>query len=382
MRLLTLVLVALALAVPFIRPWLILTNSAAAPWSDFDIFHASALATLAGDAVKAYDESWFRAFEVRTYGKDFMGSWSYPPPYDLVIAPFGLLSRGWALLIFMQLTLVAYLLTLRRVAGPWWTLALLLLLPVIMMVVFFGQNGLLTGALIGLACVGLAERKAWAGVPLGLMIIKPHLAIGMALYVVLSRDWRTFWTAGGVVAASMVVATLVLGTAVWPAFVQAAGAAGERLSSGYYPFFRLISAYAAARSWGASPDASMAAQLLSALLVFAIIFLAQRRLSPRHALGMTAIAGLLISPYAYDYDLPVAGMALALLLPDLARLGRPVELALVYALFLGASVHGTLMLPRYGLEPLVSIAAPMLFAVLALLWRILRRDGQAEASPA
>jgi len=379
--LLTWFLLALLLAWLMVRPVAMLTRPASALYSDFDFFYAGAKATLAGDASSAYNETWFRNFQKRNYGIDLQGPWTYPPPFNLVVAPFGLVNRGWAFLLFMQGSLLAYLLALRRIAGPWLTPVLALLLPMIMMVIFFGQNGLLTGALVGFTCVGLSERKRWAGVPLGLMVIKPHLAIGFAIYVVASRDWRTFLTAGAVVGLAAAVTTLILGTSVWPAFLSATGFAGQKLSSGYFPFYRMVSAYAAARIVSIPPGLAAIAQLVSATLAIGLIIVAQRRLPVRQALGITTIASLLISPYAFDYDLPMVGIGLALLTPDLSRMGRPIELAGLYALFLGAAVYG-LLAWTYKPQPLMSFAFFELAAVLAITWIILGRDGQAEAAPA
>jgi hypothetical protein len=376
------VLFVLLFAITLIRPYLILTNPAQAPFGDFDIVHACALATVSGFGDRVYDEAWFGAFQAKAYGFDFDIGWTYPPLNCLLLAPFGLLDRGWALLLFSQASLFGFLLVLRRLTGAWFAMACLLLLPVMMMEVFYGQNGLLTGALIGLTCAGLIERKAWAGISLGAMIIKPHLAIGLALYVVVSRDWRSFWTAAAVVVGSIVVATLALGITIWPAFFAATGASTAKLSTDYFPLYRMVSAFTAARTLGAGTGFAWAAQLASAGLAIAAIVAAQRRLPVRQALGITAFASLLISPYAFDYDLAAAGVGLAILVPDLVRRGSKFELLAIYALYLAATAYGNFAKPPAGDPQPVSMAAFALVAVLALVWRVLNRDGQAEPVPA
>ena len=71
--------------------------------------------------------------------------------------------------------------------------------------------------------------------------------------------------------------------------------------------------------------------------LLASVVLASRQLSPRQALGITAIATLLISPYEYDYDLLTLGIGLGFLLPDLVNLGTDRERLALYAssLFIG-----------------------------------------------
>ncbi len=374
------VLVALLLLVPFIRPVAILLADGPGPLSDFDMFHASARAIIAGDAVRLYDESWYRGLQQQLFGFDMGGIWTYPPPYDALIAPLGLLPRPAAMLLFTAGTLIAYLLVLRRLAGAWAGLALLLLTPLLLSVVILGQNGLLTGALTGLAAIGLVERRRWAGVPLGLMVIKPHLAAGMALNVLVARDWRTVATAALTVALALAAATLALGTAIWPAFLTGVAHTSGRLAGDGFPLFRMVSVYAAARTLGVSPAAATMVQAVMAVLAIAAIVVAQRRLPQREALGIACLAGLMISPYAFDYDLPVAGIGLVLLLPALASLGKLAELALAYAAFLLAVSWGSIVPHGPGLSPLAAggLAMPVLLALVGrILWR-----GQTEAIPA
>jgi hypothetical protein len=374
------VLLALLLLVPFIRPVAILLADGPGPLSDFDMFHASARAIIAGDAVRLYDESWYRGLQQQLFGFDMGGIWTYPPPYDALIAPLGLLPRPAAMLLFTAGTLIAYLLVLRRLAGAWAGPALLLLTPLLLSVVILGQNGLLTGALTGLAALGLVEQRRWAGVPLGLMVIKPHLAAGMALNVLVARDGRTVATAALTVALALAAATLALGTAIWPAFLAGVAHTSERLAGDGFPLFRMVSVYAAARTLGASPAAATAVQAVTAVVAIAAIVMAQRRLPQREALGIACIAGLMISPYVFDYDLPVAGIGLVLLLPALASRGKPAELALAYAAFLLAVSWGSTVNHGPGLSPLAAggLAMPVLLALIVrILWR-----GQTKATPA
>jgi hypothetical protein len=70
-------------------------------------------------------------------------------------------------------------------------------------------------------------------------------------------------------------------------------------------------------------------QATVAIVVLAIICLvAYRGIPARQSLGITAIASLLVSPYAYDYDLPILGVGLALLLPDILRGSRREQAAI------------------------------------------------------
>jgi hypothetical protein len=371
-RALVFALLLLVLAVPFIRPVAILFADGPGPLSDFDLFYGSARAIVAGDAARLYDEAWFNAWQQRLFGGGIGGIWTYPPPYVALIAPLALVPRPLAMLLFTMGTLVAYLLVVRRLAGAWLGLTLLLLTPLLMSVVILGQNGLLTGTLTGLAVIGLTEQRRWAGVPLGLMIIKPHLAAGLAVNRLVARDGATVLTAALTVALAAAAATLALGSGIWPAFLAAVAHTSARLAGDGFPLYRMVSVYTAARTLGAAPAVATAAQGVMAVLALAAIVVAQRRLPLRQGLGIACLAGLMISPYAFDYDLPVAGIGLVLLLPALARHGRLAELLLAYAAFLLAACWGSTVNHGPGLSPLAAggLAMPVLLALVSrILWR-------------
>ena len=71
----------------------------------------------------------------------------------------------------------------------------------------------------------------------------------------------------------------------------------------------------------------MIGQVIVAIVALVLVVIASYRFSVQQALGLTAIASLLVSPYAYDYDLPIMGVGLALLLPDIVRFGSASERA-------------------------------------------------------
>ncbi|WP_354096927.1 glycosyltransferase family 87 protein [Bradyrhizobium sp. RT10b] len=103
--------------------------------------------------------------------------WTYPPQFDLLVAPFALLPAGVAYLLFVTATLTIYLLTLRAIAGKNFAQIMVVMFPALAITVGCGQNGFLTGALIGLVCLNVERRQVLAGLALDAMVIKPHLAL-------------------------------------------------------------------------------------------------------------------------------------------------------------------------------------------------------------
>ncbi len=353
--------------------------------ADFDAFHIVAQRVWRGDLDQVYHFEALVKMQMEAAGgaTSFM-PWTYPPQFDLLLAPFAFLPVGIGYLVFTALTLALYLPTLRAIAGNNFAHVLVVLFPALAITIGCGQNGFLTGALIGLVCLNLERRQWLAGLALGAMVIKPHLAIAAGLYLLVTRRWTALATAATVVLASSAVCTLIFGPQIWTAMLGSVRESTSYLEQGFYPLFRMISAYAALYMAGAPATAAFWGQAIIACLALGAVLLAVvRATSPAFALGVTAMVSVMISPYAYDYDLPMLGIGLALMLPDLIRMASARERGVMYALILLAGAYGLLQSARlaaqYGqkVNPdghvTPAIAGLALMALLALLLRILAR---------
>jgi Glycosyltransferase family 87 len=356
---------------------------------DFEGFYLAGQLVWRGAVDQAYHFATMFKLQQSLSSSETFQPWTYPPPFDLVVAPLALMPLGVSYSAFMIATFAAYVATVRRVAAENVVPVLMLLAPIIIVTIGCGQNGFLTATLIGLTCLGLQAGRSWAGLPLGLMIIKPHLAVGFAVYVLVNRRWGTVFVAAATVAIASLLATVLLGPSVWSAFLDGAKEARVFLDRGFYPFFRMVSVYAVVRTLGFSALVANTAQILVAIAALGLVVLASRQFSTRQALGVTAIATLLISPYEYDYDLMSLGIALAFLLPDLVNFGTNRERLVLYAscVFIGIfSLAQTIISsqsdPNRTLGEdahLLSLGGVALIAILALMWRILLRSHEKRA---
>jgi hypothetical protein len=359
------------------------------PWQhrvivDFDAFHIAAQRVWLGDIDQAYQfEKLAQMQRDASNGAFKFMPWTYPPQFDLLIAPFAFLPVGTAYFLFTAGTLGFYLVTLRFIAGSYFALVLLVLLPALVITIASGQNGFLTGGLIGLVCLTVHRRQVLAGLALGMMVIKPHLAIAVAVYSLLKRRWIAALTAATMLLATSALSTILLGPQIWAAFFGSMQESGVYLERGFYPFFRMISPYATLRMAGVPSWTAFLGQAVVAILSITVIVVAIYRGFPlRWSLGLTAIVSVLISPYAYDYDLPILGVGLAFLLPDLVRLASERERATMYGLILLTGFYGLLQSFRLQLQhgPSVdehwvpSIGGIAVVVLLGLIFRILLRN--------
>ena len=193
-------------------------------------------------------------------------------------------------------------------------------MPSIFINIGCGQNGLLTGSLIGAFVLLFMKRSRLSGIPLGLMVIKPHLAAGIGLYVLFKKDWRTAFAAISTASLMMAISTWTFGVARWSDFLDGVHEAGIGLENGIYPLFRMTSAYAAIYTLSGNAHWAMLGQAVSiGVGLILLLFVIRKRLPQRNALGLVCLSSGLWSPYFYDYDLPVLGIGVALLLPAILQ---------------------------------------------------------------
>ncbi|MGL4497143.1 MAG: glycosyltransferase family 87 protein, partial [Beijerinckiaceae bacterium] len=304
--------------------------------SDFSLFYRTSGLFAGGDWLTPYYAEAFRALQHRWFGDGVFFPWTYPPPFALLIAPLNAMPPTWAYALFLGVPLALLLFLLHRLEPGHYVLTLLLIFPSLAINLSAGQNGFITASLIAAWAVLAIGNRAWAGWPLGLMIIKPHLAVTAGLWTLWRGGWRmSLWAA---IAASglCMIALLVMGPAVWPAFVQAAKDASHFLHGDNYQLNRMISAYATFRGLGAGGNLAMIMHALCALIILGLNATLLNPGTPqRAAIGFAALSAVAISPYAYDYDLPVVAVGMAILLPALLRHATRLEW---YALLPGISL--------------------------------------------
>lgn len=350
-----------------------------AGFGSFDLMRMVGGLGLTGHAAEAYDAARLGAAEAAAGGTAQL--WAFPPIFGAFAAALALLPAWIGFALFVGLPMILFL-------GLVWQLSegrpapvLIAVAPALLMAVLSGQGGVMAAVLVGLAAAAMLRGWALAGVPLGLLAAEPHLGLGLALLAVLRRDWWVLKLAVTVALAAAVVSTWVLGPQIWNAF-----SAGLTAAAGYLPLSRLISAYALTRGAGVAPGVALAVQGGVALVALALLMRAARR-GPglRSGLGFALLAGLLVTPVGLAQDLPVLGIALAVLWPELApRMARVEALGLGGLAFLACGAGLARMLAvgdaarietmvRAGQLPLIEAPALLLLLLWATL--ILRRKG-------
>jgi hypothetical protein len=284
--------------------------------TDFNAFYLAGKLALERKLAVAYDFQQMNQAQLDFYGIEGFLPWSYPPPFDLIVALLAIPPIGVASFLFSGFSLLSYLHLLDQVAGGSRRLIRFILLPTLLLNLTVGQNGLLTGMLLCSFCGLTLKRSPWAGIPLGLMIIKPHLAVGFVLFLLLARNGPTLRLAALTAGCFAGVSTWLLGPDVWFEFAHGIRESASFLKAGVYPLFRMTSFFANIYTLTDNLALSQAIQAISIALATVWIFLIYwLKLSAREQLGMVALTSPFFSPYFYDYDLPIIGIGIALLYP-------------------------------------------------------------------
>ena len=294
--------------------------------------------------------------------------WPYPPPTLMLAAPLAHLPLGWSFLFYTVATLLL-LWSMLRLAGLERPLcASVLLSPAIADNILIGQNGALTAALLVGGLSLLQRRPLLAGALLGMLILKPQLALLVPICLVAGAHWRAAMTALAVGAAIVGLSWACFGPQAWTDYatiarpaIQAYFEAPWDSASAQHIF---ASAFMAGRSLGATLTVAYAIQCLVTAACAVVTFLAWRRpgAEPRLRVALTLALACLASPWIHSYDMT----ALAVAIVTLSRTDRALSR---FALALAWCWPALLML--------VAIPVSLLFcstaAVAALAWHADRR---------
>lgn len=293
--------------------------------ADFTAFWTAARFAWEGSPLLAYrPEPMLAAQSALFPGHDFgyLGFY-YPPTFLLAVMPFGALPREAAALVFLGLTLLAYVLALRPLMSRGSaSVAALLAFPAVLVVLDYGQNGLLSAALLGAGVALLDRRPVLAGVMFGVLAYKPQLGPLIPLALAAAGRWRAFAAAAGTAMSCAALATLAFGPAIWEAFLDNMAWPRAQMEQGLVDLGRMASVFAWLRSAGASLAAAYVAQALAALAAAICVLRVSRRAPGGRAEGAALVAAIpFVMPYFYEYDAVILAIPMAWLLSEGLRTG-------------------------------------------------------------
>jgi hypothetical protein len=292
------------------------------PGEDWLVFHTAARAYLDGDPGLIRDGARFTTVLNERFA-DWLGDpltlhpWVYPPSFLLLLLPFGLVPAGAALALFLAVTFGGLLCAARGLACDPQQRRLyeftVLFCPAVASTVFTGQNAFLTAALL-LGGLTVAERRPWlGGALLGLVTLKPQLALMVPVALLGARDWRALAGAAAAAGVLALASLAVFGAEAWHDWLGLATGSSE-LYAGWLAAGRLkgVSVFACATLLGASPAVANLAQAAAVMVAVAAVFRVFQQGARRELKIAAALAGtILAAPHGSMQDGLLLGLAAA-----------------------------------------------------------------------
>ncbi len=282
---------------------------------DFVVFWSAARLALHQDIAAVYDWAALAQAEIDLTGLPVARPFVYPPTFLLTLAPFAALPYVPAFFAWISLTFAAYLAAIYAIVPHRLAVLLAAASPVSLWNLIGGQNGFLSAALIGGALALMETRPIVAGVLLGSLAYKPHLALLFPLVLVLTGNWRVIASAAATAVMLAGACGLAFGPESWGVFFRAIPTIVDLESNeNFFTWPHVQSAYGLARWLGAGQDgagAIHAAIALGAAAIVCWIWLRPGAYSVKAAALSTGT--LLMTPYLLMYDLAVIAVPVAFL---------------------------------------------------------------------
>lgn len=350
------------------RVWFIDASGHPIP-RDFVAFWTAGRQVLSGAALAAYDPGLEHAAEAATIGHHLGNAlgWWYPPLFLFVAAALASLPYVVAFLGWTISTLLLHAAVVRRITGARIGFVAALAAPWVLPVIWVGQNGFFTAAILGAILLNLERRPMLSGILLGLLSYKPQLGVLFPLALAAGGYWRAFGWAALATIGWNVLALAAFGASTFVAFVHAMSfAANLHFVNNPEEWSFLQSPYGFVRTLGGSGQVAWSIQALVSLSAALAVVLSWRAAIPFALKAALICAGMTLAiPHIFVVDFPVLTIALAFVYRDGAF--DRVELWLLTAS--AVCVFGFFLFPPLPLFASIAIAGITVRRVLAAIPR-------------
>lgn len=283
-------------------------------FGDFIAFWSGGRAALEGHVADIHSRELIAQYHQKAApGVAFIAPWNSPPTFLLIASALALLPYAPAALAFLALGGALYIAAARAMLPDRRALIFAITLPAAFYHIGTVQTGLIIAGASGLALAWLDKRPRAAGALVGLLAIKPHLALLWPVMLALSGRWRAFVAATLSTLAFVTLAGLVFGFDAYLRFFETLRATQNLVTSQLIATPAYASLYASALQLGASQPIAIGAHVLSAI---AALILACRTFlrGDRITAGAALCAATLIAlPYVFFYDFTLLAVGAALL---------------------------------------------------------------------
>jgi len=340
--------------------------------NDFAAFWFAAKVALQGPAKDTYDLVLMTQFQHGVW-PELVGvyAWVYPPSFLLLVLGFGFMPYLGAFLVWTVTTLAAFLAGLWqnvRSRTSWWLIAAF---PGLWLGLGQGQNQYLTAALGALGLGLLRKHPVWAGVCIGLLAVKPHLALLFPVALLAARAWRTIVAAAVTAVTVTLVPAAILGWDTLSAWFSSMAWVSTAIQAKQLPVWMFPAPYPWLTSLGVPSVAAWVVQAAISVAAAVIVYRVWRSVATTSSTSLAlpgsalVLATFLATPYYAMYDLTWLALPLCwLVATGMAQGWRRGEKPLLILLFLLPYASVIALFVDIQLAP---------FVLAGLLWHVWQR---------
>jgi hypothetical protein len=287
------------------------------PGWDFIQHYSASILARQGCAFSAYNfedlssvESTIAGFKVEL--SPYFLLWNYPPSFLLLILPLSLLPYKLALILWLFIFFLSYIIVLYRIAPSPLTLWLAIGFPANAWNFIHCQNGFFFGTMLGTGLLLLHRRPLVSGIMLGIVTCKPHLAFIIPLALAVGRQWKALAAMAIMVIVMFLSSFMLFGLKTWKAFVDNAPVVRHILESGAVPWYKSPSIFVTARMLSASINTAYLIQILFAITAIGVVcYVCWRVRDPEISNPILVLGILLSTPYLLIHDLSLLAIPMA-----------------------------------------------------------------------
>jgi hypothetical protein len=264
---------------------------------DFVSFWAAGRLALSGHAAAAYDIALHHKMEQVVAPHVWLIPFPYPPPFLILIAPFALLPFGLACAVWMAATSTFYAFAASRVAPLRFAFAIAPANVNFMI----GQSGFLICGIFIFGLTLISSAPFAAGAILGLLVLKPQIALLLPVAMLAGREWRLI--AGATISATLLflLGLIIFGPHTYEAFWNILPHYVGFMREGRLPWYQIASLFALARYAGLPETAALSIHVVVAVAATTLTARAWW-LTLDERIPILAASTMLISPYFFTYD--------------------------------------------------------------------------------
>jgi hypothetical protein len=306
---------------------------------NFSQYYVAGSIVRGGDIKRLYDQPYFLHLQ-ESLRDDPLPS-IYPPTVATLVAPLSVLSFGKALTVWWTVQAICLFATglifyrTAEIARPWrinMLMALAAMMPLGIAVMIGQLAPILVLVLAGGIALHRRGKPVLAGLVLSLLALKPQLAVGLVLWMLLRRDFRTLLGLAAGFALQVAAVAAVAGPTLWFDYVHALPEISAITRRAHFSpmveasFTGIASNMTSAAGWTAWESVAMklayAASVSAAIVMLCRVVWSRKSNTPcsllpapcsppEYACGVLFM--LIVPPYLIVYDQTLIAVALVML---------------------------------------------------------------------